>query len=98
MYKVVITPQAEEDLLDIADYISLDNPYRALSFVTDMQKAILSSLSNFPQKFKSVSQYHLYVYKNYLAHYRIDEEVKTVYVVAISNSAQYTRYEKYWEQ
>lgn len=37
MKNVLITPEAERDLEDIADYIAADNPARALSFVQEIR-------------------------------------------------------------
>jgi toxin ParE1/3/4 len=37
MKSVVVSDKAESDLADIADYISLDNPRRALSFTEELE-------------------------------------------------------------
>lgn len=36
--RVYFTPQAESDLEEIGDYIALDNPNRAVSFVQEMRQ------------------------------------------------------------
>jgi toxin ParE1/3/4 len=36
--RLLFTPQAEADLEEIGDYIALDNPARAVSFIRDIQE------------------------------------------------------------
>ena len=36
--KVIFTKQAESDLEQIADFIALDNPIRALSFIKELEQ------------------------------------------------------------
>ena len=38
--RVELSPFVEQDLQEIADYIALDNPTRALSFVEELERAI----------------------------------------------------------
>ncbi|HJV01452.1 MAG TPA: type II toxin-antitoxin system RelE/ParE family toxin [Burkholderiaceae bacterium] len=38
MTRLVITPLAERDIESIADYISHDNPARALTFITELRE------------------------------------------------------------
>ena len=40
--KVIFTKQAENDLEQIADFIALDNPIRALSFIKRVRAKIFS--------------------------------------------------------
>ncbi|SQS28124.1 Plasmid stabilisation system protein [Escherichia coli] len=40
--KVLLTTEAEGDLERIGDYIALDNPRRALSFVLELRDACMS--------------------------------------------------------
>lgn len=37
--RLVFSPAAETDLLEIADFIAPDNPDRALSFITELESA-----------------------------------------------------------
>jgi len=39
--KLVILPAAREDLIDIGDFIALDNPPRAVSFVAEIEAKIV---------------------------------------------------------
>ena len=36
-YNVIFTDEADDDLTSIAQYISLDNPYKALAFISKIQ-------------------------------------------------------------
>ena len=39
MPRLIILPAARSDILEIADYIALDNPSRAQSFVMELESA-----------------------------------------------------------
>ena len=54
--KVLLTTEAEGDLERIGDYIALDNPRRALSFVLELRDACMS-LANLHLAFPLVSRY-----------------------------------------
>ena len=41
MAKLVILPAARADLIDIGDFIALDNPPRAVSFVAEIETKIM---------------------------------------------------------
>jgi toxin ParE1/3/4 len=45
--RLSFSPEAEADLLDIADHIARDDPARALSFVEELEKRC-AGLLNFP--------------------------------------------------
>jgi len=88
--RVIITPTAEADLETIADYIALDSPRRALSFIRELRETSLA-LSGFPEAFPLVPRYeHCGVrrkpYGNYLIFYEIADDA--VFVTHILNSAQ----------
>lgn len=50
MKQVLVAPEAEADLDEISDFISLDNPERAESFVGEIMKRF-SIISERPQSF-----------------------------------------------
>ncbi|BAK67882.1 conserved hypothetical protein [Sphingobium sp. SYK-6] len=80
--KVVITAEALSDLETIGDYIALDNPARARTFVAQLlDKA--RGLGDLPQGFPLVPRYeHLGIRRrvqgNYVIFYRADEHQVTV--------------------
>lgn len=75
MIVVRLTPLAEAELEDIADYIAHDNPRRALSFVQDLRDRCLS-LADMPLAFPLVPRYEdrgirHRVHGNYQIFYRV---------------------------
>lgn len=76
MIPVVFSRMAEADLESIADYIALDNPSRALSFVKELRKICLD-LSVFPNAHSAFPQLgenvRIMPYKNYVVLYRVLE-------------------------
>lgn len=72
MNPVVLSLMAEADLETIADYIALDNPSRALSFVKELRKICLD-LSLFPNAYSSFPELgenvRVMPYKNYMVLY-----------------------------
>jgi plasmid stabilization system protein ParE len=48
IYKILLTTQAQESLLDISEYISLDSPERADIFIRELLESVKKILSIFP--------------------------------------------------
>ena len=80
MSNILYTPEAEEDIAGIKEYISeqLNNPVAAANLVTKITKQI-RKLEQFPElgaRLSSivniVTDYRILVCDNYLAFYRID--------------------------
>ena len=87
--KVIFTKQAETDLEQIADYIALDNPIRALSFIEEIEQKCLS-IGDIPKAFPIVSELielgiRKRVYQNYSIFFCI--ESNQVFIIRILNSA-----------
>lgn len=73
--KVIFTAGAIRDLQDIAEYIALDNPRRARTFVRELANKARDIGQN-PNGFQSVSRYRdlgvrRRVYGSYLIYYRL---------------------------
>ena len=83
IYKVIVTPQAERNLVEITDYIARDNPVRALSFVDELQQRI-QSLKTRPMRHAVVSGYRRIVHGNYLIVYHVREDEGAVYVLLVT--------------
>ncbi|RMU07930.1 hypothetical protein ALP36_200131 [Pseudomonas syringae pv. coriandricola] len=83
---VQLTSEAEGDLERIGDYIALDNPRRALSFILELRDKCLS-LSNMHQAFPLVPRYGIRrrVHGNYAIFYRV--EADRVIVVHVLHGA-----------
>ncbi|MGZ9021177.1 MAG: type II toxin-antitoxin system RelE/ParE family toxin [Rhodoplanes sp.] len=50
MRRIVILPGARRDLIEIGDFIALDNPERALSFVAEIE-AKMTAIAERPDRF-----------------------------------------------
>ncbi len=92
MYQVIRAKEADNDLNSIADYIALDNPYRAITFVLDLLHAVEKVLSEFPDSGTKHRVYHCIPYERYLIFYDINHKTKTVEITHIKNTAQYNSY------
>ena len=93
-YCIEITPTARESLLEIGEYIALDNPIRAMSFVDEITNSLQKTLSIFPYSGKIVEhldieqEIRIWPYSNYNNYYRILEDKKRVEVLFIFHSSR----------
>ena len=49
-----IRPAAQADLIEIGDYIAIDNPDRALSFIAEFEALIFSAIAVRPDSFPAL--------------------------------------------
>ncbi len=87
---VTITEEAERDLEAIGDFIALDDPVRALGFISELREKCLT-LAELPERFPLVARFEAQavrrrVHGNYLIFYRIEQE--QVAVLHILHGAQ----------
>jgi plasmid stabilization system protein ParE len=87
---VTITEEAERDLEVIGDYIALDDPVRAIGFISELREKCLT-LAELPERFPLVVRFEAQgvrrrVHGNYLIFYRIERE--QVVVLHILHGAQ----------
>lgn len=87
---VRLSAEAEQDLERIADYIALDNPVRAVSFLQELRGKCLA-LADMPERFPLVPRYEASGVRrrshgNYLIFYRVEPE--KVVVIHILHGAQ----------
>lgn len=92
MYQIEISEKADMDLENIAKYITLDNPYRSLSFVQGLIDFAKKNLSLFPKTGTEYLWRFFIPYKSYLIFYQIDENKKKVNISRIIHSSQYSAY------
>ena len=90
---VHLSAEAEQDLERIADYIALDNPARAVSFLQELRGKCLA-LADMPERFPLVPRYEASGvrrrgYGNYLIFYRVEPE-KVVIVHVLHGAQDYT--------
>jgi plasmid stabilization system protein ParE len=87
-----MTDIAEECLLDISEYIALDNPTRAETFIREMVKSFTNTLSVFPlagkvyEELETKMEIRSLAYKKYVCFYWVNNDV--VEILSILNSAQ----------
>ena len=90
-YKIKINPRAIRELDHIYEYIANEKlaPENAIEQINRIKKAILS-LDIFPQSHQERNEgryagkgYRQLLIDNYIAIFRIDESLKTVYVITI---------------
>ncbi len=89
---VHLQPSAIRDLEQIGDYIALNSPQRALSFVRELRAACLE-LGELPRAFPLVPRYaeqgvRYRVSGNYLILYRIAEQEARVDVLRVVHGAR----------
>lgn len=75
--RLVFSKEAESDLEAIGDYIGVDNPRRALTFIRDLRAAALR-LADIPRAFPVLPRYERHgirrcPHRNYLIFYRIED-------------------------
>ncbi len=91
-YNIVITPSAKNCLLDIFEYIALDNLGRAESFIDEMVEAFTKTLSVFPlagkvyEGLETKMEIRSLAYKKYVCFYWVKNDA--VEILSILNSAQ----------
>lgn len=91
IYKVKITKQAQEQMLEIFDYISYElfAPEAADILLNKMEKSIMS-LSEFPERYQlideekwSIKGVRKIVVNNFIVYYLVDKRKKIVQVTAV---------------
>lgn len=90
-YKIKITPQAREQLLEILSYVSntLQEPVVAEGLLNKLQESILS-LEIMPKRISLVDEepwkshgVHKMPVKNFIVYFWINEELKEVHIIAV---------------
>lgn len=95
MYKVNRTAKASQDLKKIAFYISLDNPYKALSFTRELIDSFNKQVSIYPRTGVKCKKFYYYIYRNYLIFYKIREQKKEIMISHIIHSSRYNAYKNF---
>ncbi len=89
---VHLLPEAIVDLETVGDYIALDIPRRAVTFIQELRDKCLS-LADMPYAFPVVPRYERFgirhrVYGNYQIFYRVVESDERIDIVHILHSAR----------
>lgn len=85
MARVVILPSARQDLIAIGDFIALDNPERAMSFVAEIE-AKMNAIAGQPGRYPARDELHVGVraarYGRYLIFFlEAADEIRVVRVL-----------------
>ncbi len=92
-YSIIITANAETCLLDIAEYIALDNPARAFSFLDELTSSLKKTLSMFPFSGRvdekiAAQEVSSFSYNNYTSYYRVSVAKGAVEILYVFNGKQ----------
>ena len=93
-YEVAFSQNAVDGLLAISDYIALDNPVRAGSFVKALTTSLRKTLSVFPYSGKVAGDLNLgreiriWSYGHYNSYYRVLEDRQVVEVLFIFHASR----------
>ena len=85
-YKIRFSDLATHDMDEIIDYISLDSRENALIFSRKFRERIKKTLGNTPNIGVRYKKSRFFVFKNYIVVYDVDELIKTVHIVLVSES------------
>jgi len=94
LYKVVYYPTAIDDVTNILNYISIDNPPAAIELINKLDY-VISSLSQFPNKgvtpkdfnLKS-KKYRLLMVDSYIVFYIVNDVLSIIEIMRVLSSKQ----------
>lgn len=87
-------PTAKVGLLEIGEFIALDNPKRAISFIDELSLSLRKTLSAFPYSGKIAEDLELdeeirvWSHGNYNSYYRVLENKNTVEVLFVFHGSR----------
>jgi len=88
-YSIITMPSFDNELLDISDYISNNNPLNAKKFTRKILENIYKSLSFLPWMFRVYNwNVRFFPYWNYLIFYEVIEKEKKVLLLHIIHWAR----------
>jgi plasmid stabilization system protein ParE len=93
-YQIIIMPSAKEGLLAIGEYIALDNPVRAITFVDEITASLNKTLSIFPlsgkisQELDLGEEIRVWSFGNYNSYYRVLDDKQMVEVLFVFNASR----------
>jgi len=83
-FAVEFTDAARNDLFGILEFITADNPRRGASFVDELETFIRERLAVFPDSGTRIGKHRFIVFRNYVAVYAVDEAMRRVRVVLVT--------------
>lgn len=83
-FDVEFADAARNDLFEILEFITADNPKRGATFVDELESFIRKRLAVFPDSGTRIGEYRFIVFRNYVAVYAVDEHMRRVRVVLVT--------------
>ncbi len=93
-YRIQIMPTASKGLLEIGEYIAVDNPVRAVTFVVEITNSLQKTLSLFPLSGKVAAdlemdeEIRILPHGNYISYYRVVAHKQLVEVLYVFNASR----------
>lgn len=90
MIEVILTEEANNDLVSIIEYIAQDNPKRAKTYITDLLSKADNTISTFPFSCPLHNkEFHIrkFIYGKYNVYYQYIESEEKAYILHVFNSA-----------
>jgi len=93
-YDIAFTATARSGLLEIGEFIALDNPARADSFVNEITVSLTRTLSIFPyswriaEDFNGIDEIRITSYWNYNILYCVIEDKQVVEILFVFNASR----------
>jgi hypothetical protein len=100
-YQIIFSAESRENLIGIQGFIYQDSQSHSIAdnFVTSLYQTLMSSLALFPHKHpvhkNNIHKFTFSKHTNYNAYFEIDAENERLVVLAITSSAQFSRYMKF---
>lgn len=97
-YEIIYSPSSMQDIRNILDYVSMDNPSAAKGLIDKFNKNI-ESLSSFPllgslpkDKHLQAKKYRLLIVDNYIIFYILANNSKTIKIARVLSNKQNYKY------
>ncbi|MEE9337178.1 MAG: type II toxin-antitoxin system RelE/ParE family toxin [Methylococcaceae bacterium] len=93
-YHIEFMPTAKVGLLEIGEFIALDNPKRAISFVKELTLSLRKTLSTFPlsgkiaQDLELDQEIRVWSHGNYNSYYRVLEDKEIIEVLFVFHGSR----------
>lgn len=97
-HNVEVSDEAKKDLRDIARYISIDSPYRALTFTEKLLNDTKLLLSIFPFSgigLKKSGKERMIVRGGYYVFYKVYKRKREVMIARVTSAYNYNSYKEF---
>lgn len=90
MIEIILTEEAENDLVDVIEYIARDNPKRAKTYIAELLAKADNTISIFPFScplHNEAFNIRKFTYGKYNLYYKYIESEEKAYILHVFNSA-----------